>query len=107
MKQTLKPLAECKDIPNNSSISVNIYNDGDFILYRNENGEFMLSSSLCPHQNEPLDHGHFQDSQVICRRHHLIFDLKTGECLNACGYSLQTLPVVIRDGVICALYWED
>lgn len=107
MKQSLKALTCCMDMPNNSSKLVDIYGEGDFILYRNEQGDLMLASSLCPHQNEPLDHGHFQERQVICRRHHLIFDLKTGECVNACGYSLQTLPVIVQNEIIYAQFWED
>ena len=38
---------------------------------------------FCPHAGASLDDGIVTDKQIECLRHHYIFDLETGKCMNA------------------------
>ena len=38
---------------------------------------------FCPHTGASLDAGIVTDKQIECLRHHYIFDLETGKCMNA------------------------
>jgi nitrite reductase/ring-hydroxylating ferredoxin subunit len=76
-------------------------------LFHTEGGEYFAATSLCPHQNEPLDRGRLEGCEVICRRHHLRFDLRTGDCTNAGGYWLRMLDVRIEEETVLVGQWED
>lgn len=76
-------------------------------LFCTVDGGYYATGLLCPHQNEPLDRGRLEGCEVICRRHHLRFDLRTGDCTNAGGYSLRTLEVRIEGESIYVGQWED
>lgn len=76
-------------------------------LFCTADGGYYATGLLCPHQNEPLDRGRLEGCEVICRRHHLRFDLRTGDCTNAGGYSLRTLEVRIEGESIYVGRWED
>ena len=76
-------------------------------VFRDIYGNYYAAGALCPHLNEPLDHGRLEGCEVICRAHHLRFSLKDGKCTNAGGYSLQVFDVRIVDNFVEIGIWED
>ncbi|MCC6731337.1 MAG: Rieske 2Fe-2S domain-containing protein [Chthonomonadales bacterium] len=81
--------------------------ENDCVLFRTIEGAYHATGALCPHQNEPLDRGRLEGREVVCRRHHLRFDLASGACTNAGGFDLRTFEVRVEsDGVYIGV-WED
>jgi nitrite reductase/ring-hydroxylating ferredoxin subunit len=107
MRKVFYPVATVGQVPPGTGIPVHVGDDADCVLYCTESGEYYASTSLCPHQNEPLDRGRIEGCEVICRRHHLRFDLRTGDCTNAGGYGLKTLEVRIEGDQVLVGDWVD
>lgn len=101
------PVARVGEIGPGQGKRVAVGDDEDCVVFHAEDGGYYAAGSLCPHQNEALDLARLEGCEVICRRHHLRFDLRTGDCTNAGGYSLRTLDVRVEDGVIHVGRWED
>src|SRR5438105_2685836 len=93
MRKVFYPVARVGEIPQGEGRLVTVGQSGDCALYCTEDGRYFASTSLCPHQNEPLDCARLEGCEVICRRHHLRFDLRTGDCTNAGGFWLHTHEV--------------
>src|SRR2546421_636230 len=106
MRKVFYPVARVGDVPPGEGRSITVGLDASCTLFCVRDGEYYASTSLCPHQNEPLDQGHLEGCEVICRRHHLRFDLRTGECTNAWGYSLHTLEVRVEGDTVFVGDWE-
>ena len=100
-------VARVEDIPIGTGLPVVVGDDDDCVVFRTETGEVRATGLLCPHQNEPLDNGHLEGCEVICRRHHLRFDIRNGDCTNAGGFSLRTFDLKIEDGDVFVGRWED
>lgn len=81
--------------------------DDDCVVFRTTDDRVYATGLLCPHQNEPLDQGHLEGDEVVCRRHHLRFDIRSGDCTNAFGFSLRTFEVKVSEGVVHVGRWED
>jgi nitrite reductase/ring-hydroxylating ferredoxin subunit len=107
MRKVFYPVARVGEIEPGTGRLVKIGEDSDCALFRTEEGDYYAAGSLCPHHNEPLDRGRLEGCEVICRRHHLRFDLRNGDCTNAGGYSLRVLEIRIEDGQILIGDWED
>lgn len=105
MRKVFNPVAKVGDIPPGTGQLIKIGEDADFVLFCTDTGEYFASTSLCPHQNEPLDCGRLEGCEVICRRHHLRFDLRTGDCTNASGYGLKILDVRVEGDEILVGDW--
>lgn len=86
---------------------VRVGDETDCAVFLTESGEYYATGALCSHQNEPLDRGRLEGCEVICRRHHLRFNLRTGDCTNAGGYGLRTYEVKIEDDDIYVADWVD
>lgn len=107
MRKVFHLVALADDLPPGEGRLVTVGGCSDFALFRAEDGGYYAAYPLCPHQNEPLDRGHLEGCEVICRRHHLRFDLRTGDCTNAAGYSMQTYDVRVKDGQVYIGLWEE
>jgi 3-phenylpropionate/trans-cinnamate dioxygenase ferredoxin component len=107
MQKVFYPVAKVGEITPGTGRRVRVGEDTDCVLFCTSDGEYYATGFLCPHQNEPLDLARLEACEVICRRHHLRFDLKSGDCTNAGGYWLRTLDVKIENGTILVGQWED
>ncbi len=106
MRKVFHPVARAEDVPPGTGIPIKVGDDPNCALFRTSDGEFFASTSLCPHQNEALDQGRLEGCEVICRRHHLRFDLRTGDCTNAGGYWLRMMEVRRTGDHIEVGIWE-
>ena len=107
MRKVFHRAASTADIPQGTGKLVQLANEGEIVLYHAEDGGFYASTALCPHQNERLDLARLEGCEVICRRHHLRFDLPTGDCTNAGGFWLKTYEVKVENDNILVGVWED
>lgn len=107
MKVVYYSAARVGEISPGTGIRLKAGEHDDIALFCTTEGLYRATGSLCPHQNEPLDIARLEGEEVICRRHHLRFDLLSGECTNACGYSIQTLPVIEENGNVMVGFWEE
>src|ERR1051325_9780742 len=100
-------VARTDDIEPGSGVLVTLGHETDCALFRTEDGRYFATGALCSHQNEPLDHGHLEGCEVVCRRHHLRFDLRTVECTNAGGYAIQIYDVKVEGDEVYVGCWVD
>jgi nitrite reductase/ring-hydroxylating ferredoxin subunit len=107
MKKVYYPVGKVGEIPPGTGKQVCVGSDPDCVLYCTEEGRYYATTLLCPHQNEPLDRGRLEGNEVVCRRHHLRFDLRNGDCTNAGGYWLRTMEVKIEGEEIFIGQWEE
>jgi nitrite reductase/ring-hydroxylating ferredoxin subunit len=107
MRKVFHRVAQVGDIPPGTGRLVQVGEETDCALFCTEDGRYYATGALCSHQNEPLDRGRLEGCEVICRRHHLRFDLRTGNCTNAGGYGLRTFEVRIEGDDILVGDWED
>ena len=61
-------------------------------------GELVVTDRACPHNGGPLAEGLVRDGVVTCPWHWYSYELATGRCRTAAGYSLRRYPVVLVDG---------
>ena len=59
---------------------------------------FYVTDGACPHHGGPLAEGLVRDGVVICPWHWYSYELATGRCRTAAGYSLRRYPVVMVGG---------
>jgi toluene monooxygenase system ferredoxin subunit len=107
MRKMFYKVAGVGDVAPGTGMLVRAGHETDCALFRTESGEYYATGALCSHQNEPLDRGRLEGREVICRAHHLRFDLRTGDCTNAGGYGLQTFDVKIEGDDVLVGVWED
>ena len=107
MRKVFYQVAQVGEVTPGTGKMVHLGDETDCALFCTESGDYYATGSLCSHQNEPLDRGRLEGCEVICRRHHLRFDLRNGNCTNAGGYGLRTFEVKVEDGEIWVGQWED
>ena len=107
MEKKFLKVARVGDIAPGTGMLVRVGAETDCALFCTDEGEYYATGALCSHQNEPLDRGRLEGCEVICRRHHLRFDLRTGDCTNAGGYGLKTFDVRIDGQDIYIGTWVD
>lgn len=107
MRKVYYRVARVGEIMPGTGVRVALGSNDDCALFCTADGRYYATGALCPHQNEPLDRGHLEGCEVVCRRHHLRFDIRSGDCTNAGGFSLQTLEVKVEEGDIYIGQWED
>ena len=61
-------------------------------------GDLVVTDGACPHNGGPLAEGLVRDGVVTCPWHWYSYELATGRCRTAAGYSLPRYPVVMVDG---------
>lgn len=72
-----------------------------YILHRDDNGDPVLYSAVCPHQ-----HGRVKvvdESTFLCPNHRWKFDSTTGECVSGGEGSLDAYEVTVVDGELRAI----
>ena len=107
MRKVFYRVARVGDVPPGEGRLVTVGEDEDCALFCTEEGDLYAAGSLCPHQNEPFDRARLEGCEVICRRHHLRFDLRSGDCTNASGFWMRTLEVKREGDEILIGVWED
>lgn len=107
MRKVFYPVARVGEIETGQGRQVSVGDFADCVLFHAEDGSYYATGSLCPHQNERMDLAHLEGCEVVCRRHHLRFDIRTGDCTNAGGYWLRTLEVRIDGEDVLIGMWED
>ena len=107
MRKVFHRAASIDEIPQGTGKLVSIPGEGEVVIHYAGDGQFYASIALCPHQNERLDLARLEGCEVICRRHHLRFDLPTGDCTNAGGFWLKTYEVKVEGNDILVGIWED
>ncbi len=50
------------------------------ILVTRVQGELVVGTSMCPHEDVSLASGVLKKGRIVCRGHGYAFDLKTGQC---------------------------
>ena len=79
----------------------------DEIALFNVEGEFHAIDNTCPHAGAPIGVRRFDGRIATCGYHGMRFDVTTGECPDACGWSVQTYPCrVVGDEVQIAVWKE-
>ena len=61
-------------------------------------GDLVVTDGACPHNGGPLAEGLVRHGVVTCPWHWYSYELATGRCRTAAGYSLRRYPVVMVDG---------
>ena len=61
-------------------------------------GDLVVTDAACPHNGGPLADGLVRDGVVTCPWHWYSYELATGRCRTAAGYSLRRYPVVMAGG---------
>src|SRR5947209_3110921 len=107
MRKVFYPVARVGEIQPGEGRQFSVGDLDDCVLFRAEDGGYYATGSLCPHQNERMDLAHLEGCEVVCRRHHLRFDIRTGDCTNAGGFSLRTLDVRVEGDSVQVGVWED
>ena len=107
MRKVFVHAAVAGEIPRGTGKLISIDKEGEVVIHHTEDDSYFASIALCPHQNEPLDCARLEGCEVICRRHHLRFDLATGNCTNAGGYWLKTYEVRREGESILIGFWVD
>lgn len=69
-------------------------------VFHTHAGEVFATQPNCPHKQGPLADGLLGGAAVVCPLHDRVFDLRTGQEMNA-DCALRTYPVrLAKDGVI-------
>lgn len=87
----------------------------DFVVFRDENGQYAMLDRDCPHRGADLSFGRLEDGGLRCPFHGWLFD-RTGACLETpaepAGSKLcqrirqNAYPIVERSGVLFAFIGE-
>jgi nitrite reductase/ring-hydroxylating ferredoxin subunit len=79
----------------------------DEIAIFNVDGRFFAIDNTCPHAGAPIGVSRFDGRIVTCGYHGMRFDVTTGVCPDACGWSAQTYPVRVVDDEIQIAVWKE
>jgi NAD(P)H-dependent nitrite reductase small subunit len=60
--------------------------------------KYYAFKDTCPHAGSPLSKGTVETQTIECPRHHWVFDLESGECLDQPLYCLRLYDVREEDG---------
>lgn len=105
MRLARYPIARCGEIAENTCRSAELADGWQCCVFLHQ-GRYFAVASECPHQRAPLQDAHIGGGELTCRRHGFRFDLRTGECLTASGYTLPTFRVEVEGDVVYVLHWE-
>jgi nitrite reductase (NADH) small subunit/3-phenylpropionate/trans-cinnamate dioxygenase ferredoxin subunit len=79
----------------------------DEIALFNVEGRFHAIDNTCPHAGAPIGVCRFDGRVATCGYHGMRFDVTTGDCPDASGWSVQTYDTrVVGDEVQIAV-WKD
>ena len=91
MRKAFYTAARASEMRPGEGRKVTVGSDDDCVIFCISPTEFYATGWLCPHANEPLDEGHLEGFELVCRRHHLCFDIRNGSCVNAGSWAWGSL----------------
>lgn len=98
-------VAEC-ELPRGAARCVTLGPRRDrIIVVHSPGGGLHATGAVCPHEGYDLDALRIEGNEVVCRRHHLRFDVRDGCCTNAPGNELPTYRVRLADGQVEVGLW--
>ncbi|MET4806179.1 Rieske 2Fe-2S domain-containing protein [Limibacillus sp. MBR-115] len=72
----------------------------EVLLVHADGGHVRAFPASCPHQDQPLIEGQFEDGILTCSAHLWQFDVMTGLGINPTDCKLLCIPVKVENGVI-------
>ena len=87
------------DVPAGRGATVKLKDGAEVALF-NVNGKFHAIENFCPHKGYPLADSLLYGSTIECALHRWQFDVRTGECFEKKGCSIESYEVVIEDEMI-------
>jgi len=95
-------LAALEDIPMKQAAYF-VANGRHVFVYRNAQ-EIKVYDSRCPHQETDIPHLALENGQLMCPKHHWVFDIETGACVKNGKRPLRTFESKVENGRLLA-YW--
>ena len=92
-------VGKTEDVPPGRGATVKL-KDGKQVALYNVGGNFHAIENFCPHKGYPLADSRLYGNIVECDLHGWRFDVRTGECFEKKGCSIESYEVVIEDGWI-------
>lgn len=75
--------------------------DGEQIAICNVDGSFYAIEDVCTHDGSSFDMAFIEGQQITCPRHGAVFDVTTGDVLEAPAFApVQTFPVRVNGDTI-------
>ena len=71
---------------------------GKIAVFRTADDQIYAIENRCPHKGGPLAEGIVHGRHVTCPLHNWVFDLATGECVEAAEHSVRAHAVRADDG---------
>jgi nitrite reductase/ring-hydroxylating ferredoxin subunit len=79
----------------------------DEIALFNVEGRFCAIDNTCPHAGAPIGVHLFDGRVATCGYHGMRFDVTTGDCPDACGWSVQTYATRVEGDEVQIAVWKD
>lgn len=99
-------VAPVADLPEGRALCVTVGPRNDrVIVMHSVGGELRATGATCPHEGYELDALRIEGNEVVCRRHHLRFDVRDGTCTNASSCELPTYRVRITGDQVEVAVW--
>lgn len=73
----------------------------------NVEGRFHAIDNTCPHAGAPIGVCRFDGRIATCGYHGMRFDVTTGLCPDASGWSVQTYDTRVEDGEVQVAIWKE
>ena len=115
MRHYWHPVALVEELPDERPARAVRVLGEDFVLFRDERGQYGLLDRHCPHRGVDLAYGRLEDGGLRCLLHGWLFDID-GKCLETpaepdgsvlCQRVRQrAYPVVVKNGIIFAYLGE-
>lgn len=75
-------------------------NGQEVLIVHIEGGEVKAFNPVCPHQEQALIDGDFENCIITCPAHLWQFNASTGDGVNPEGVALTSYPVKIENGTV-------
>lgn len=79
----------------------------DEIALFNVGDRFFAIDNTCPHAGAPIGVHLFDGQVATCGYHGMRFDVTTGDCPDACGWSVKTYPTRVAGDDVQIEVWKD
>jgi nitrite reductase/ring-hydroxylating ferredoxin subunit len=95
----MKKILEHNDLKPGSKRIVVLPNGEEIALFHT-GSEILAIKNECPHEGGPLGEGELEGFCVSCPWHGWQFDVRSGECLNVPGESVEKVQLeILEDGI--------
>ncbi len=89
--ETRHPLGNADAFPEGLAVLREV-NGRDICVLR-DGDTLRACSAWCPHQYARMDGSPGEPGHIVCRYHGLRFNMVSGDCTNASGYSVEIIPL--------------